>query len=180
MSSLGKATLHLCISNFKFCHTFVICDKLLDTDIFFGIDIQKRHSLSYSWVADKQLFIQRKGSFLTCTRNCEQQHNIAVVKSPLKKPTRHSGIISVPIKGYNLKAPVGYFISNQHINRRLNPNIHAIDGIYNIKERSTLHILVSSYTNRHVTFNKGQCIGHIEPPIDHMLQTSINSLTTQK
>ena len=29
-------------------------------------------------------------------------------------------------------------------------------------------------------FNKGQYIGHIEPSIDHMLQTAINSLTTQK
>ena len=29
-------------------------------------------------------------------------------------------------------------------------------------------------------FNKGQCLGHIEPSIDHILQTSINSLTTQK
>ena len=28
--------------------------------------------------------------------------------------------------------------------------------------------------------NKGQCIGHIEPSIDHMPQTSIKSLTTQK
>ena len=29
-------------------------------------------------------------------------------------------------------------------------------------------------------FNKGQFIGHIKPSIDHMPQTSINSLTTQK
>ena len=53
------------------------------------------------------------------------------------------------------------------------------DGIYNIKGRSTLYVLVANYTNKHVTFNKGQCIGHIEPSIDHMPQTSINSPTTQ-
>ena len=29
------------------------------------------------------------------------------------------------------------------------------------------------------TFNKGQGIGHIEPLVDHMPQTSINSHTTQ-
>ena len=29
-------------------------------------------------------------------------------------------------------------------------------------------------------FNKGQCIGHIEPSIHHMPQTDNNSLTTQK
>ena len=33
---------------------------------------------------------------------------------------------------------------------------------------------------KHVTFNKEHCIGHIEPSIDHMPQTSFNSLTTQK
>ena len=55
-----------------------------------------------------------------------------------------------------------------------------INGIYNIKGRSALHILVANYTNKHVTFNKGQCIGHIEPSIEHMPQTSVNSVTTQK
>ena len=86
----------------------------------------------------------------------------------------------VIIKGHILKAPVGYLISNQHINRKLDPNIQVIDGIYNIKDRLSLHILVANYTKKHVTFNKGQCIGHIESSIDHMPQTSINSLTTQK
>ena len=84
MSSLGKVTLHLHIFNFKFCHTFIICDKLLDIDILFGIDIQRRYSLSCSWESDKQLFIQREELFLTYTRNCEQQHNIGVVISSLK------------------------------------------------------------------------------------------------
>ena len=55
-----------------------------------------------------------------------------------------------------------------------------IDGVYNIKDRSVLHILVAHYSNKHVTFNKRQCIGHMEPSIDHMPQTSIKSLTTQK
>ena len=119
-------------------------------------------------------------SILTYTRNCQQQHNDAVVKSPLKIPPMHNGIILVTIKGHNLKAPVGYFFSNQHINRKLDPNLHVLDGIYNIKEKSTLQILVANNTNKHVTFDKGLCIGHIEPSIDHMPQTAINSLTTQK
>ena len=63
MSLMGKATLHLHIANFKFSHTFIICHKLPETDIFFGIDIQKRYSLSYSQDSDKQLFIQREESF---------------------------------------------------------------------------------------------------------------------
>ena len=55
-----------------------------------------------------------------------------------------------------------------------------IDGTYNIKDRLTLHILVANYTGKHVMLNKGQCIGHIEPSIDHMPHIFINSLTTQK
>ena len=180
MSSLDKATLHLCIANFKIFHTFIICNKLPETDISFGIDIQKRYSLSYSWDLDKQLFIQREGSFLTCTNNCEEEHNTTVVKSTLKIPPSHNGIIPITIKGHNLKAPTGHVISNHHINNGLDPNIHVLDGIYNIKGISTLHILVANYTNKYVTFNRGQCIGHIAPSIDHMPQTSINSLTTQK
>ena len=102
------------------------------------------------------------------------------MKSPLKIPPRHNGIIPVPIKGHNLKAPVRYFISNQHLNKRLDPNIHVIDGIYNIKYQLTLHVLVANYTNKHVTLNKGQCIGHKEPSNDHMPKTAINSLITEK
>ena len=40
--------------------------------------------------------------------------------------------------------------------------------------------MVANYTNKHVTFNKGQCIGHMEPPIDNMSQTSVNSVITEK
>ena len=55
-----------------------------------------------------------------------------------------------------------------------------LDGIYNIKDKSILCIFVANYTDKHVMFNKGQCIGHIEPSIDHMPQIAINSLITQK
>ena len=75
---------------------------------------------------------------------------------------------------------VAYFISSLHTNKGLDPYIHVIDGIYNIKGRSTLPILVANYTNKHVIINKGKCIGGMEPSIDHMQQTSVNSMTTQK
>ena len=61
---------------------------------------------------------------------------------------------------------MGYFINNQHTNRRFDPNIRVIDAIYNIKGRLTLHIPAANYTNKHVMFNKGQCIGHKEPSTD--------------
>ena len=102
-----------------------------------------------------------------------------LVKSPLEIPPRHNGIITITIKGHNLKAPLDTSVINTST-KRLDPNIHVIDRIYNIKDRLTLHVLVANYTNKHVTFNKVQCIGHIEPSINHMPQTAINSLTTQK
>ena len=41
MTALGITALHLRIVEFKFTHNFVICDRLPDTEIIFGIDIQK-------------------------------------------------------------------------------------------------------------------------------------------
>ena len=40
--------------------------------------------------------------------------------------------------------------------------------------------MVANYTNKHVTFNKGQCTGHMEPSINKMSQTSVISVITQK
>ena len=42
MTALGITALHLRIVEFKFTHNFVICDRLPDTEIVFGIDIQKK------------------------------------------------------------------------------------------------------------------------------------------
>ena len=46
MTALGMTALHLRIADFKFTHNFVISDKLPDNEIIFGIDIQKKFSLS--------------------------------------------------------------------------------------------------------------------------------------
>ena len=45
MSTLGVTALHLRIADFKFTHNFVICDRLPETEIIFGIDIQKKFSI---------------------------------------------------------------------------------------------------------------------------------------
>ena len=41
MTTLGITALHLRIADFKFTHNFIIFDRLPDTEILFGIDIQK-------------------------------------------------------------------------------------------------------------------------------------------
>ena len=67
MTALGMTALHLWIAEFKFMHTFVICDKPPDTEIIFSIDIQRKFSLSYAWDKEKNCYIQKGGKFLTYT-----------------------------------------------------------------------------------------------------------------
>ena len=93
MIDLGMTPLHLRIADFKFTHNFVICDRLPDTEIIFGIDIQKKFSLSYTWDKEKNCYIQRDGKFIMYTKKCEQKATIGTVKSSCKIPPRHNGVI---------------------------------------------------------------------------------------
>ena len=77
----------------KFTHGFITCDRLPDTEIIFGIDVQKKFSLSYAWDKEKNCYIQKDSRFLTYTRNCKQNITIGIVRSTLKIPPRHNGII---------------------------------------------------------------------------------------
>ena len=49
MRALEITTLQLQIADFKFLHNFIICDRLPDTEILFGINVQKKFALSYAW-----------------------------------------------------------------------------------------------------------------------------------
>ena len=62
MSVLGFTALHLQIAEFKFTHNFIICDQLPDTELLFGMDIQKKFSISYAWDHEKTCYIQKDGS----------------------------------------------------------------------------------------------------------------------
>ena len=65
-------------------------------------------------------------------------------------------------------------------------NINIIKAIHNIKGKTSVNVLVSNYTNKHITFNKGEYIGHLEPAkTDNMTSDqpeahSTNSVTLQK
>ena len=72
LTTLGMTALHLRIANFKFTHNFIICNRIPDTEIIFGIDVQKTFSLSYAWDKEKNCYIQKDGRFLIYTRNCKQ------------------------------------------------------------------------------------------------------------
>ena len=49
MTALGITTLQLWLADFKFSHNFIICDRLPDTEILFGIDVQKKFTIFYAW-----------------------------------------------------------------------------------------------------------------------------------
>ena len=71
---------------------------------------------------------------------------------------------------------MAYFITDENSTKGKDPNINIITDIHKIKGKTSVNILVSNYTNKHVTFNKGEYIGHLEPTItDH---TTIESHTT--
>ena len=70
MMALGSPALHLQIAEFKFTHNFIICDQLPETELIFGIDIQKKFSLSYAWDKKKNCYIKRNGKFLVYIHSC--------------------------------------------------------------------------------------------------------------
>ena len=171
MTALRIMTLQLRIADFKFSHNFIICDGLPKTELLFGINVQKKYSLSYAWDREKNCCIQNEHRFLIYTRNCEQTANVAVVKSVLKILPRHNGTIPIKIKGHVIKGHMAYFISNKDSRKGKDPNINIIDGIHNIKGKTYVNVLISNCTNKHVTFNKGEYVGHLELPIEDMQMT---------
>ena len=149
-------------------------------ELLFGIDVQKKFSLSYAWDREKNCYIQKEGKFLTYTRNCEQKANVVIVKSALKILPRHNGVIPIKIKGHVIKGHMPYFISGQDSKKGKDLNIHIIDGIHNIKGKTYVNVLISNYINKHITFNKGEYVGHLGLPIEHMqlIPENPESLTT--
>ena len=101
MMASGMTAHHLRIVDFKFTDNSIIGDRLPDTEIIFGIDIQKKFLLAYVWDKEKNCYIQKMADFSNIlTRNCEQKATIGIIKSSLKITPRHNGIVPIKIKGY--------------------------------------------------------------------------------
>ena len=92
----------------------------------------------------------------------------------LKIPPRHNGVIPITTKGHTIKGHVAYLISNQDSTKGKDPNINIINGMHNIKGKTSVNIVMSNYTNKHITFNKGEYIGHLEPAIEEKPQSTEN------
>ena len=109
--------------------------------------------------------IQRNGKFLVYTHSCNCTAAIGTVKSTLRIPPRHNGVIPVKISGPIIQTHMAYFLTDNSSSKGKDPNINIIDGIHKIKGKTSVNILVSNYTNKHLTFHKGEYIEHLEPAV---------------
>ena len=60
---------------------------------------------------------------------------------------------------------MAYFITDENSTKGRDPNINIISGIPCIKGKTSVNVLVSNYTNKHIKFNEGEYIGHLEPTL---------------
>ena len=100
-------------------------------------------------------------------------NRVSIVKT-IWIPPRHNRAISVSIRGHDIKTPTACFIRSQY----MDPEVKLIDGVHDISRNATLQVLVNN-SNQHMNFPKGMKIGHLEPPINELMQIPINSATTQ-
>ena len=146
------------------------------TDVILGIDFQREYQISYDWDEEKWCYIRHKGQFFCYTEDMESGINRVSVATTIRIPPKHNGAISVSIKGHDIKTPTACFIRSQY----MDPEVKLIDGVHDISCNVTLQVLVINNSNQHVNFPKGMQIGHLEPPIDELMQRPINSATTQR
>ena len=121
---------------------------------------------------------KREGKFLVYTNNCEQKATIGLVKLMLKIPPQHNGVILIKISGPIIEEHMAYFITDDKTSKGRDPNINIIRGIHKIKGRTSVNVLVSNYTNKHLTFHKREYVGHLEPAV--IDDTTIDQRETHK
>ena len=73
---------------------------------------------------------------------------------------------------------MAYFISDDNASKGKDPNINIISAIHTIKNKTSVNILISNYTNKHLTFHKGEYIGHFEPAV--IDDTTIEQMETHQ
>ena len=85
---------------------------------------------------------------------------------------------------------MAYFITDEDTTKGRDPNINIINDIHIINKKTSVNVLVSNYKNKHIMFNKGEYVGHLEPAIEVSADSdlpshvqpdtcSTNSVTTQ-
>ena len=66
------------------------------------------------------------------TRNGEQKATVDTVKSSLKIPLQHNGVVPIKITGPLIKEHMAYFITDDNLTEGRDPNINIINNIHKI------------------------------------------------
>ena len=85
----------------------------------------------------------------------------------------------IKITGQAIKEHMAYFITDEDSTKGSDPNINIINAIHNIKGKTTVNVLVSNYTNKHIMFNKGEYIGCLAPAIEDSANSDLPSHNQQ-
>ena len=120
------------------------------TELIFGIDMQRKFSLSYALDKERNCYIQREGKFLLYTNTCDQKATTGTAKSMLRIPPQHNGVMPIKISGPIIEEHMAHFITDDITSKGKDPNINIIGSIHKIKGRTSVNILVSNYTNKHL------------------------------
>ena len=96
---------------------------------------------------------------------CDCKATIGTVKSTLRIPPQHNSIVRIKISGPIIEAHMAYFITDDNTPKGKDPNININSSIHKIKGKTSVNVLVSNYTNKHLTFHKGEYIRHLEPAV---------------
>ena len=60
---------------------------------------------------------------------------------------------------------MAYFLTDDNTPKGKDPNVNIISGIHKIKGKTSVNVLVSNYTNKHLMFLNGEYIRHLEPAV---------------
>ena len=58
-----------------------------------------------------------------------------------------------------------YFVTDDSTPKGRDPNINIISSIQKIKGKTSVNILVTNYSNKHLIFHKGEYVRHLEPAV---------------
>ena len=67
------------------------------------------------------------------------------------------------MKGHSITGHMACFISDQESTKGKDCNINIVNGIHNLKAKHLSIFWYQIYNSKHVTFNKGKYVGHLEP-----------------
>ena len=135
MTALGMTAVHLRIAEFKFHPLFC---NLWHTpryrDYFWYRDTNE--VFSFTRLGQGKKLLHTKGWQIPHTWNCEWQATIGTVKSTLKIPWQHNGVVPIKITGPVIKENMAYS-SQMTIQQRVrDPNINIINGIHKMKVKN--------------------------------------------